>query len=165
MEVKTLNWKTLIELLSTRLLQLLSSPGYWGYAIISLILVGGVGVWAPQVFDISTERDAVSFAFLTYGFAVTNGMLLDMMLARDRNVELSLVGTSLVLVAFILLLNPFYRVGPSLWFSYSGTGLIVLVWVLANIDAYVDKLPTAPKAAVGGDVDDGISGAGLNIHD
>ena len=160
----TLNWRAFLGECSTRVKELRSSPGYWAYALISLI-VGGVGVWAPQLFGISTETNARSFAFLTYGFAVTGGMLLDLMLKRDRDVEVSVVGALVVLVGVILLLNPFFRHGPFLRLTYVGTVLIVLIWVLANFDTYADKVRPDPDAAVGGDVEDGISGAGLNIDD
>ena len=164
MDATILDWRSLFALVWTRLVQLGSSPGYWAFALLSLILVGGAGVWAHLLFDISTEENALLFAFLTYGFAVTGGMLLDMILNRDRNVELSFVGSCLVIIALLLLLNPVFRFGPIRWFTYIGTGLMVLVWTLANVEAYQDKLRAVPKAALGDD-GDSIGGEGLKFDD
>ena len=142
----------------------LTSPGYWGYAFISLVFVGGFGVWAPQIFDIPIEENATSFAFVTYGFAITSGMLLDMLINQYRNVEASIVGASVVLLSLVLLLIPVFRDGQHVWYTYTGTALIVVVWVLANVDTYADRVGD-PKAAVGRGIDAEIPGEGLPIDD
>lgn len=145
--------------------EFLTSPGYWGYVFISLGFVGGLGLWLPLALGTPIEENAMSFAFVTYGGAITSGMLLDLVLRQYKNVEVSVLGAAVVLLSLALLLVPVFRNGQDAWYTYTGTGLIVTVWVLANVHTYADMVTRNPKAAVAGDADGAIEGDGLDIDD
>ena len=134
--------------------------GYCSYVLICL-LIGGVGVWSPAAFDISVEQRTHLFSLLTFGFAITGGMLLDVILNRARNIELTIVGVLVVSFGLVLLLSQFFRAGPYPALIYTGSGLIIAVWFLANVEDYESKVKEDPNSALGGNIDNEIGGGGL----
>ena len=136
--------------------------GYLSYACLCLFL-GGVGVWSPLAFPISTEQQSSHlFALLTFGFAITGGMLLDVILAHDRSRELTVVGVLIVVIGLVLLLNQFFKAGPYPTLTYLGVVLVIGVWFLANVESYEGRVKASATSAIGGDIESEIQGGGLN---
>ena len=133
--------------------------------VFACLFVGGIGVWTPLLWDMSTPEYPHLPLFITYGFAMSGGMLLDVFLRRDVDGRLYIAGSLLVMVALAMLLSPFWRFGVYPWLSYLGTALIVGVWALVNIDEYERKAKWGPENARGAATDAKISGKGLPLDD
>ena len=160
MEASTLMLRTVWEECLTRSKK--ANIGYLCYALLCLFL-GGVGVWSPLGFPISTEQQSSHlFALLTFGFAITGGMLLDVILARDRNRELTVVGVLIAVIGLTFLLSQFFKAGPYPALTYLGVVLIVGVWFLSNVDSYEGRVKAGAPFAIGGDINNEIGGGGLN---
>ena len=158
MDSKTLSLRTLVEECVARFRK--CKIGYFAFAGLGLGL-GSIGVWAPLVFNMSTEEGSHLVSLLTYGFAIAGGMLLNVLLNSDRNREFTIVGSLAVGVGLFLLLNPFFRSGPYPGMTYVGMLLLILVWGLANVEDYEERVKSSARFALGeGDGDD-IGGKGI----
>ena len=158
MESKTLSLRAYLAECTARIQK--CKVGYLAYAVLGLGL-GSIGVWIPPVFGLSSHEGFHLVSLFTYGFAIAGGMLLDALLRRDRNIEFTIVAGLTVVIGLILLLNPFFDGGPYPYMTYIGMLLIVVVWMLANVEDYEQQVSSSPENAIGKGAGDEIIGKGI----
>ena len=158
MDFKTLSLRTFVEECAARVQK--CKIGYFAFAGLGLGL-GSIGVWALPVFGLSNHEGSHLVSLFTYGFAIAGGMLLDVLLNSDRNREFTIVASFTVGIGLFLLLNPFFNSGPYPSMTYIGMLLIVVVWALANVEDYEERVRSSAGNAIGEGAGDDIPGEGI----